>query len=565
MRHLISTIFRWITKYFISFVVILAVLVVGKWFSTQLQAAVAVRAQVAALQSARPDLGKALLSAAKQFERQMEQVAQGGFGGKVTQELDGLLAKKVAEKTTIKSRSSLIGLPTVADFQRLAVLEMEILALENVIGKARQLEWLVKDLSEGREQWLALSNAHKSLLKEFDSLSEQIQTIRANHPVASKMPGTTESRKVNQLIDSEKSVKAQADELRLRIENLKLAVEIKEKHLSNALRAFGVGNLDVDAALRASDEAIAAEIERYSKSIFWDIARGVEGAVGAQILTAVYILLGAIFVPIGIKLMFFYVIAPWASRRPPIQVIEQGRTVHPMVISHGSAASIEIEIKPDEEILIHSDHIQSSSINSNKTTKLFLNSGYPFTSIAAGLYLLTRIAPAAVEKVVVSSGRSLELKILVVDLPAGSAMVVQPRGLVGVIQQRTNPLRIESIWRAGHLHSWLTLQFRYLVFHGPAKLVVEGCRGVRMEPAGHGRLINQAATLGFSASAKYSVRRCETFISYWRGIEELFNDQFAGANCVYMYEEMPSLHRKGGITGRGLEGLTDSVLKVFGI
>jgi hypothetical protein len=44
---------------------------------------------------------------------------------------------------------------------------------------------------------------------------------------------------------------------------------------------------------------------------------GVEGAVGAQILTAVYILLGAIFVPIGIKLMFFYVIAPWASRRPP--------------------------------------------------------------------------------------------------------------------------------------------------------------------------------------------------------------------------------------------------------
>jgi hypothetical protein len=195
LRHLISTIFRWITKYFISFVVILAVLVVGKWFSTQLQAAVAVRAQVAALQSARPDLGKALLSAAKQFERQMEQVAQGGFGGKVTQELDGLLAKKVAEKTTIKSRSSLIGLPTVADFQRLAVLEMEILALENVIGKARQLEWLVKDLSEGREQWLALSNAHKSLLKEFDSLSEQIQTIRANHPVASKMPGTTESRK----------------------------------------------------------------------------------------------------------------------------------------------------------------------------------------------------------------------------------------------------------------------------------------------------------------------------------------------------------------------------------
>ena len=171
MRHLITDILRWITKHFISFVVILAILVVGKWFYTQLKEAVAVRAQVAALQSARPDLGKALLSAARQFDRQMEQIAQGGFGGKVTQELDVLLAKKVAEKTTIKSRSSLIGLPTVVDFQRLAVLDMEIVALKNVIGKARQLEWLVKDLSEGREQWAVLSNSHKSLLKEFNNLS----------------------------------------------------------------------------------------------------------------------------------------------------------------------------------------------------------------------------------------------------------------------------------------------------------------------------------------------------------------------------------------------------------
>jgi hypothetical protein len=80
-----------------------------------------------------------------------------------------------------------------------------------------------------------------------------------------------------------------------------------------------------------------------------------------------------------------------------------------------------------------------------------------------------------------------------------------------------------------------------------------------------GRLVNQAATLGFSADALYSVRRCETFVAYWRGADELFNDQFSGTNCVYLYEEMPSLHRKGGITGRGLEGITDSVLKVFGI
>lgn len=157
------------------------------------------------------------------------------------------------------------------------------------------------------------------------------------------------------------------------------------------------------------------------------------------------------------------------------------------------------------------------------------------------------------------------MKVSVIEVPEGSSIVLQPRGLVGVLQQRSRPLRISSKWLSGYLHSWLTLQFRYLVFHGPVKLVMKGCRGVRMEPTGGGRLINQSATLGFSANAKYSVRRCETFVSYWRGVEELFNDQFAGTNSVYIYEEMPSLHRKAGIAGRGLEGLTDSVLKVFGI
>jgi hypothetical protein len=32
-----------------------------------------------------------------------------------------------------------------------------------------------------------------------------------------------------------------------------------------------------------------------------------------------------------------------------------------------------------------------------------------------------------------------------------------------------------------------------------------------------------------------------------------------------VYEEMPYLGRRTGITGRGLEGLTDGLLKVLGI
>ena len=94
-----------------------------------------------------------------------------------------------------------------------------------------------------------------------------------------------------------------------------------------------------------------------------------------------------------------------------------------------------------------------------------------------------------------------------------------------------------------------------------------GCRGVRSEEPlpNQPRLIIQAATLGFSANIEYRTVRCETFVPYLRGHEDLFNDLFAGSPGWFVYEEMPARDRRSGVTGRGLEGLTDAVLKAFGI
>jgi uncharacterized protein (AIM24 family) len=111
------------------------------------------------------------------------------------------------------------------------------------------------------------------------------------------------------------------------------------------------------------------------------------------------------------------------------------------------------------------------------------------------------------------------------------------------------------------------LQLRYLVFHGPCRLILKGCRGVRAETPdpGNPRIINQAATIGFSANLDYSNTRCETFVSYLRGKEDLFNDLFAGGPGRFVYEEMPGGTRNPGLTGRGLEGFVDATLKVFGV
>ncbi len=78
-------------------------------------------------------------------------------------------------------------------------------------------------------------------------------------------------------------------------------------------------------------------------------------------------------------------------------------------------------------------------------------------------------------------------------------------------------------------------------------------------------MINQASTIGFSANLDYHNTRCETFIPYLRGKEDLFNDLFEGEQGVFVYEEMPAGGRNTGLTGRGLEGVVDAALKVFGI
>jgi uncharacterized protein (AIM24 family) len=229
-----------------------------------------------------------------------------------------------------------------------------------------------------------------------------------------------------------------------------------------------------------------------------------------------------------------------------------------------SAVSQEIRIGEHEELLVHPDFLQSSADRGRKDTKWVLDWGYPLTSLAAGMVALTRIRGAGAESFVVSSKTDPFAEVGVLELPEGASLVLQPRNLVGVVQKVGRPIWIARHWRFG-LGAWITFQFRYLVFEGPGRLIVQGCRGVRIEAADRGRSIDQGATIGFSANLDYSRRRSETFGAYLMGMRGLFNDNFSGGPGYYVYEEMPYFGKKVGITGRGLEGLTDGLLKVFGI
>jgi uncharacterized protein (AIM24 family) len=292
------------------------------------------------------------------------------------------------------------------------------------------------------------------------------------------------------------------------------------------------------------------------------------GTLQESLPVALAILAGALAVPLLIKAFFYFLLAPLAGRLRPIRILS-GAHLKVIPAPSPSAVSLSLDIDPKDELLVQADFLQSSSRTAKKRTQWFLNARLPFASLASGMYALTRIRPDAAQgtRVVVSSQHDAFGEVGVVDLPDGGAVVLSPRSLAGVVKPAGSPLRISRHWRLGSLHAWLTLQLRYLVFHGPCRLVLKGCRGVRAErpDPGQPRLINQSATLGFSANLDYQTTRCETFVSYLRGQEGLFNDLFGGGPGWYFYEERPSDGHRTGITGRGLEGFTDAALKVFGI
>ena len=322
--------------------------------------------------------------------------------------------------------------------------------------------------------------------------------------------------------------------------------------------------------LEQIDKQVAGIEEKLNK----DYVLRLGSIILQELPVALGVLLAIILIPVGIKVFLYFIVAPWVAGRLPIRLLptSSGDVRSPSVDGFAesgrgkmSAVSLPVVLEENQELLIQAEYLQSTSLHAKKSTKWLLNSGIPFTSLLSGMFMLTRVSPAGSEPVVISATKDPLSEVGIIELADGAAFVCQPRSLAGIIQDRNVPLRITRHWRLGSLHSWLTLQLRFLVFHGPGRLVMKGCRGIRIESAGTGRLINQGATLGFSANLDYANTRCETFVSYWIGKEDLFNDLFTGESGVYVYEEMPDLKRTTGITGRGIEGLTDAFLKAFGV
>lgn len=570
---------KWLLGRLVWLLVIVAILVVARLYADES------RLLLAELRGLAPDAGLvrtleqgrmelAALARAREHEAQRRLDAAASRPSAWIVERQRQIGREISVRRA-RERSPVqrtLALLTGGDFRDDFRNEIEVKVLEAELDALGRIQSRVEREQHSRvEAQRTFDQARERILRAYRTWrtrQTELDELEREHPLAVRIPGTAEHRRAAGLRPRVAALLAEADRAATQF------FEARDRLATPAVTSAAAVLLQSGAhgALRPLEELIAARRDELAAAE--ERMRQIRDAARAVVLPAVLILVAVTFSPVAIRAFWYFIVAPAAARRPPVRLLpgaggelalpgeppgpERARRVV-------SAVSQALAVDEREEALVHPAYLQSSSVRGRKDTKWLLDWRYPLTSLACGMVALTRIRGGREDSFVVSSKNDAFSEIGVLGLPEGSSLALQPRSLVGVIQPRSRPIRIESHWRLGSLSAWLTLQFRYLVFHGPATLIVQGCRGVRVERAGSGRSIDQAATIGFTANLDYSTTRSETFGAYLLGEHGLFNDNFAGGPGCYVYEEMPYFRRRTGITGRGLQGLTDALLKAFGI
>ncbi len=564
MRQLLTAILRFLLRHALQFALFIVILLAGRLLLAEWRAYSAGSEAVAALRLAADGAdqhGAGLAAAATARVNALTHASQTAIATR--------LAQVQAQLSALRARqqASLFTLP-LPDTHTLALhaqqeaarrVEIEVLAQE-----ARYLSALQAAVKgeDARHTLARLQAEHVNAYAALQHNLAQRRQLEAQHPVAARLPGSDAYAQLSRL---------EAEGQRLREINLQAyrAWAAQRARTNNAARPtpFAIDGVALAGALTPVQEAIAAGETQLARN--W-IARW-RAPVLDVVPTAALLVLSAILLPVAIKAFFYFVLAPLAARLPPLSIARELQAgdaslpLPPRGASRISAVSQALLLQPGQQMLIHPAYLQSSPVSSTKRTQWLLDWRFPLTSLAAGMAALTRLHSDVPASVTISASDDPLLEIAVVHLPAGSALVFQPRGLVGLVCDANEPLAISSHWRLGSLHAWLTLQLRFIVFRGPVTLIVRGCRGVRLERAGQGRSISQSATLGFSTDVLYSTMRSETFLPYLRGQQALLNDRFDGDHGVYLYEETPRHGKQPGKVGSWFEGFTDALLKVFGI
>lgn len=581
MAHLLSSLFLFLRRKLFLFASIVLVLVLAPWIGREWRNIQRIVDEVPALQRALEDVGARQAARADEMARHLEQLS-----GAPLRRLD----------TEVLALDTEIGrLQRIQEQQREpgAILADAVTGGGSVAARLRAaaLREVEIELRRQAREHLLVLRAHALVLGDRQAALAKAEQLRLAHVNAYAAWLRAHRQRVQFQEQAGWLARLRLTPSRAQLEKLRKAESDLLAANNRAHRAFQaqqalLTRLSVPAApaaFRVDERRLAlagaalrerlGQAERLAaQNLPW---QGYQ-AVRPVLPVALGVLLGWWLVPAAIRTFFYFVLAPQAARRPPVVIgkangsgpamstWQPGRDGAP-VSTRISTVSQRVTLAPGHEMLIRPDYCQSQPTGTSVATRLLFDWRHPLTSIAARLWMLKRLRTRKEAEIVVSSTADPLDEVALVEIAPGEALVLQPRGLVGVMVETGRPPAIRSHWRLGTLHAWLTLQLRYLAFEGPATLVVKGCRGVRLESAAAGRSISQQATLGFSANARYATVRAEPFLPYLRGVQPLFHDRFDGRDAWYLYEEVPRNARADRNRSNPLELLVDAGLKAFGI
>jgi hypothetical protein len=380
--------------------------------------------------------------------------------------------------------------------------------------------------------------------QRVDRAARVLQTLTELDTWWERWFGDAEQARRNR--DRAESVKRVREEAQQQIATLDRAREQAAREVTRIAER----EVELRAELRAL-EAAQPEWVRY-------LVRGWEQArTGLAVAIAVYL-----FGPTLWKLFAYFALAPLighvrALRRP------EGETDGVRLEARG--VSVDVSLWPGDGLHVRQRFLHASDDGLDRRTTLLLDWAHPATSLASGLVELTSLRQTragTVGKVTLSDSRLTQQELCVVELAAGSSLVLRPRSLVATVVRGAEPVRLRARWLFRHRHAWAALQFRVFEVAGPCRLVIAGTRGVRVESLNGGdgtpvrRRVNRGSTLGFSSSLAHGVVRAETFWAYYRGHHSLFDDVYSGTGTL-LYEQAgrtgeESSERRWGVLWSGV-------------
>jgi hypothetical protein len=422
----------------------------------------------------------------------------------------------------------------------------------------RRIE-LVRALNGQRGQMkAALADVEARMAAQRDEVAAQERRAREAARLIVEL--TDLNSGLNRLSASAEQVRLNEQRL-ARLRETEAEARLKVADLRQALTRAQWEQEGLTLALGRLEQQIATAEAQKSRMI--DFLREAWSRHGALVLIVVAIwMLG----PPLARLFIYFVVAPFVSSRQPVR-LGAATAAQPMIASSGTA--LEIALEPGDVLWVKESFLQASDEALQRRTRWLLDWRIPLTCLAAGLKELVELGNPAAEislHATLSSQQDARIELALLDVPMGASVVLRPSflaGLAGPLGRRAAAIR--KHWRVFALQSWATGQFRYFEFVGPCRLVLAGSRGVRAEQVGNGagRRVNQDATVGFTPGLSYRPVRAETFWSYFRGQNPLFDDRFEDGGVVLV--QQTSARGEAAEQRRFLAGMKDGLLRIFGL